>query len=204
MRGTEGWRKRDPKYAPSPQIDELIRDAYRSYREGGDRRALTRTAAKIRWPKHMVNRRGAQLGLAHVKEAPWRESEVQLLEQYGHLTPQVIARRLRAAGYQRSENAVHIKLTRMRIKQNLEGYSATQLANALGVDSHCVTKFIHSKRLKAERRGTERTDAQGGDVWWITRSAAKAFVEQFPDEVNFHKVEKFWFLDLITDGRICR
>ena len=78
------------------------------------------------------------------------------------------------------------------------------LAEVMGVDSHKVTRWIGAGLLEAERRGTARTELQGGDTWLIFRAEVKEFVLRCPDEYDLGKVEKWWFLDLITDGRICR
>ena len=56
-------------------------------------------------------------------------------------------------------------MKRLRIKQNLDGYSANALALAFGVDSHKVTHWIQRNMLRATRRGTERTERQGGDTY---------------------------------------
>jgi hypothetical protein len=152
----------------------------------------------------MVTRRGAVLGLARVKEPVWSPEEVALLERWGHLTDPVIQRKLKSAGYQRSVNAIHLKLKRLRIKQNLDGYSACSLAAAFGVDPHKITTWVRRGMLRATHRGTERTERQGGDTFWITHKAVRGFVLAYPDEVDLRKVEKWWFLDLITDGKICR
>jgi hypothetical protein len=59
--------------------------------------------------------------------------------------------------------------------------------------------------LRATLRGTDRTEIQGGDTFWITQIAVRDFVLSYPDEVDLRKVEKWWFLDLVTNGRIgCR
>jgi hypothetical protein len=65
-------------------------------------------------------------------------------------------------------------------------------------------RFIEVGVLPAVRRGTKRTAAQGGDQWLIMHEAVRTFVCQFPEEIDLAKVEKFWFLELVTDGRIRR
>jgi hypothetical protein len=32
----------------------------------------------------------------------------------------------------------------------------------------------------------------------------RRFVMQAPEEIDLARVEKFWFLDLLTNGKICR
>lgn len=190
------------KHCFTPAMDDEIRRAYYLFLERNDRKAISASARKLQLPKWMVTRRGAVLGLARVKEAPWCAEEVAVLERWGHLTDAVVQRKLHGAGFQRSINAVHLKMKRLRIKQNLDGYSAWSLATAFGVDGHKITYWIDRKMLKATRRGTNRAACQGGDTYWITHSAVRAFVLAYPDEVDLRKVEKWWFLDLITAGRI--
>jgi hypothetical protein len=139
----------------------------------------------------MVTRRGAVLGLTRVKEPVWSPEEVSLLERWGHLTDTVIQRKLKSAGYQRSVNAIHLKLKRLRIKENLDGYSAYLLATAFGVDPHKITNWVRRKMLWATQHGTERTERQGSDTFWITHKAVREFVLAYPDEVDLRKVEKW-------------
>ena len=190
------------RYIPNPTIDAAIRDGYRKQREGS-RAALTAVAQQIGWSRSAVCKRGAELGVTRTKERPWTVAEQDLLEQFGHLAPRGIQRKWAAEGFQRSIAAIQIKLNRNRIKQNLNGYSANSLAGALGVDVHKVLLWIRRGLLKAERRGTERQDCQGGDTWWITDRAVRRFVFQVPEEIDLARVEKIWFLDVITGGKIC-
>ena len=78
------------------------------------------------------------------------------------------------------------------------------LAAAFGVDAHKVCTWIHRGLLRADRRGTDRTRQQGGDTWWIPISSVRKFILRAPEEIDLARVEKFWFLDLLTGGKICR
>jgi hypothetical protein len=189
------------KYRPTEQTDTLIRDAYLRFRRG-DRSAIKTAGWKLGWPRGAVCKRGAELGLARVKEAVWSQPELQLLERHGHLAPTGIQRKLAEAGYARSVAAIQIKLNRDRIKSNLPGYSACRLADALGVDVKKVLRWIHQGVLKAERRGTDRLPQQGGDTWWISEERVRRFVLRFPEEIDLARVEKIWFLNLVTNGKL--
>lgn len=191
------------KYVPDAGVDALIRAAYVLQRSG-DRTALKQVARKLGWPAYAVARRGAELGLSRTKEKQWSPEEEAILFACGHLTRSGVQRRLRQAGYQRTCAAIALKMLRMRVKSNLDGYSAHSLAIAMGVDVHKILSWIKRGLLEAERRGTDRTPRQGGDSWWITHKAVRQFVLRSPDEIDLYRVEKFWFLDLITDGKICR
>lgn len=195
-------RTKPRKYSFTPAMDDAIRVAYRLFLDYGNRKAIGACAARLQLPKWMVNRRAAILGLARVKELVWSNEEVALLERWGHLTDAVIQRKLKEAGFDRSVNGIHLKLKRLRIKQNLDGYSAHSLATAFGVDGHKITYWIHRKMLRATRRETDRTERQGGDTYWITHEAVYNFVLSHPDEIDLRKVEKWWFLDLVTGGHI--
>ncbi len=189
------------KYIPNFEVDQAIREAYERQRQG-DRKALLAVSARLGWPKNAVCKRAAELGLPRVKEPSWTNEEEQVLERWAHLAPSGIRMRLALAGFCRSIAAIQIKLNRERMKQNLDGYSANGLADALGVDTHKVLSWIRRGLLRAQRRGTERTASQGGDTWWIARREVKRFVLRAPDEIDLARVEKIWFLDLLTDGKI--
>jgi len=190
------------KYRFTSGTDEEIRRAYHLFLDYNNRKAISACARKLQVPRWAINRRAAMLGLARVKEPEWNADEVAILERWGHLTDAVIQRKLRVHGFHRSFNAVHLKIKRLRIRQNLDGYSPNALALAFGVDGHKVTYWINRQMLKATRRGTARTEAQGGDAFWITHHAVRDFVLKYPDEIDLRKVEKWWFLDLVTGGRI--
>jgi hypothetical protein len=190
------------KYQPTPRTDAVIKEAYRKQRQG-DRDALKAASFTLGWPRNAISKRGAELGVTRAKEHPWTIAEEELLERFGHLAPSGIQRRLAAAGSLRSIAAIQIKLNRTRIKQNLDGYSACGLADAFGVDVHKVLNWIYRGLLRADRRGTARSDSQGGDIWWISRWQVKRFVLRSPEEIDLARVEKIWFLDLLTGGKIC-
>ncbi|KKK66329.1 hypothetical protein LCGC14_2965200 [marine sediment metagenome] len=54
--------------------------------------------------------------------------------------------------------------------------------------------------LKVDRRGTERTPVQGGDMWWIRYAEVRRFVVDNAVAVDIRKVDKFWFIDLLAGG----
>lgn len=190
------------KYRPTERIDGLIREAYLHMRMG-DRAALKTVSWQIGWTRSAVCKRGAELGLARVKERAWSEREERVLQQFGYLAPSGIQRKLSDAGFARSVAAIQVKVNRNRIKSNLDGYSACQLADALGVDVKKVLRWIHQGALRAERRGTERLPQQGGDIWWIPDMSVRRFVLKFPQEIDLARVEKIWFLNLLTNGKLC-
>jgi|SRR5579871_5018855 len=198
-----GPARRRRKYDPTPEGDSLIAEAYRAQRLG-NRRAVSVASARLGWPPHAVSKRAGELGLVRIKERRWSGEEESIIASFGHLTYTGIQQKLADAGFRRTCAAIAVKTTRLRIKSNLDGYSATSLALAFGVDSHKVLGWISRGLIAANRRGTCRLPAQGGDSWWIPQREVKRFIMRYPEEVDLARVEKFWFLDLITDGKICR
>jgi hypothetical protein len=193
---TTGWRKPNPKWAFSPEQDEVIRDAYRRLYKFSQRSALTRLSHTFGYPKHAIIRRGRELGIARAKEKKWSDTELQMLQDLARYTPAVISRKMSEAGYLRSETAIGLKRKRLKLKGSIEnGWTATQLSVALGVDNHKVARWIKSGLLHAERLGT-RLCGQNGDIRWIERADILTFLFDHPEQYDLAKVEKYWLLDL--------
>jgi hypothetical protein len=192
-------RRRKPLiYVPTPEIDRIIREAYDRYQKFGNRTAISGAARKIGWPKWKVNRRAIALGIARVKESPWSPDELDILARYGWMCDDKLSDRLKLAGFHRTPTAVHLQKKRRRIRENGDWYSATQLAEAFGVDSHKTTGWIRTGLLRGARRGTHRSDAQGGDSFVVHQRDLREFVIAHPNEYDLAKVDKLWFLALVT------
>ena len=108
--------------------------------------------------------------------------------------------KLKAASYTRTVTGIHLKLKRMRFKCDPSFYSGKGLAQALGIDSHVVTRWIKSGHLRAQFRGTARGEPQGGDIYLIREKDVRRFILEHPTEIDLRKVDQLWFLDLITNG----
>jgi hypothetical protein len=134
------------------------------------------------------------------EKAPlWTESEKDALQAVARYSPEVIHRKLKEKGYHRSVTAIVLQLKRQRCCQNLSGYSANALAQCLGIDLKGVTRLIELGKIPAKRRGTNRTPQQGGDMYWIWPSAIRQYLIEYLSEVDFRKVDKYWFVDMVTD-----
>jgi hypothetical protein len=191
-------------YHHTPETDALIREAYEKLRTFGNRRALPALRQKLGWPKHVLTRRGRELGLSRTKEKPWTAEEKDLLEKWGHLALSRICRKLRQAGFQRTETGIKLKMRRLLItKDTLDYDSATKIALAMGVDGHKVAGWIRRGWLRAVKKGTTRTEQQGGDTYLVHIGELRRFLLHHPDEYELGPVEKFWFLDLVSGGRLC-
>ena len=188
------------KYIFTDQIDQLIRAIYLNHRDTNKRPSIRLLATKVGMPHWALKRRARELGLARTKELPWSEPELQILARHAWMSDERIRLKLKAAGYTRTITGIHLKLKRMRFKHDGSFYSANGLAQALGIDSHAVTRWIKSGHLKAKLRGTARTERQNGDIYLIQERDVRRFILEHPTDIDLRKVDQLWFLDLITNG----
>lgn len=184
------------KYFFTLEIDECIRRVYRTNTGNGEVNELARRLGMPRWA---VQKRAREIEAYEIKikEPKWSEKEIQVLERVAHTQPEAIRRHLKKHGFNRSTTGIILKRKRLRLLKNLEGYSATNLAGCFGVDVKTITRWINLGYLKAKRRGTARTEKQGGDQWWVKEKSIKSFIVENIGLIDIRKVDKFWFVDLL-------
>lgn len=190
------------KYVFTNQIDELIRAIYLDRRGAKTRPGIRVLAKKVGIPHWTLKKRARELGLARTKEKPWSEPELEILARYAWMSDERIRLKLKAAGYSRTVTGIHLKLRRMKFKHDPGFYSANGLAQALGIDSHAVSRWIRSGHLKAKLRGTARGEKQNGDIYLIFEKDVRRFILEHPTEIDLRKVDQLWFLDLLTNGLV--
>src|SRR6266496_6294278 len=142
--------RRRRKYVISAQIDERIREIYLHHPNAKSRPGIRKLADQVGIPHWALKKRARELGLARTKEKPWSEAELALLARYAWMSDERIRLKLKAAGYARTVTGIRLKLRRMRFKSDPSFYSGKGLADALGIDSHVVTRWIKSGHLKAQ------------------------------------------------------
>ena len=191
------------KYVFTDQIDQLIREVYLNHRDVKKRLGIRPLAKKLGMPHWVLKKRARELGLARTKELPWSEQELAILSRYAWMSDERIRLKLKAAGYARTVTGIHLKLKRMRFKHDGSFYSARSLAQALGIDSHAVTRWIKSGHLKAKLRGTARGPQQNGDIYLMYEKDIRRFILEHPTDIDLRKVDQIWFLDLLTNGLVC-
>src|SRR5438876_4439797 len=196
--GSKTRRRR--KYVFTAQIDERIREIYLHHHNATSRPGIRKLADQVGIPHWALKKRARELGLARTKEKPWSESELAILARYAWMSDEHIRLKLKASGYVRTVTGIHMKLRRMRFKSDPNFYSGKGLADALGIDSHVVTRWIKAGHLRAQLRGTARTERQGGDTYLIREKDVRRFILERPTEIDLRKVDQLWFLDLITNG----
>jgi hypothetical protein len=185
------------RYPITPEIHDAIVRVYQRDTGNGQVKAL---AQRLGYPRWRISRWAILWGLIakQKKEPDWSENEINLLRKNARFHPEVIQRKLKNHGFFRSVTGIVLKRKRMRFPQNLDGMSATSLAQCLGVDGHFVTKAIHDGRLKTTMRETRRTAIQGGDSYFIKNREIRKYILTWLNEIDIRKVDKYWFVDLLT------
>ncbi len=185
------------KWPITPEIHAAIERIYQRDTGNGQVAAL---AIRLQYPRWKITRYAIRVGLIakQHKEPNWSDRELLILEHQAHRSPETIQKKLKVAGFMRSVTAIVLKRKRMRLLKNLDGMSAHDLAFCLGVDDHFVTRAIKGGRLKAEHRGTARTEIQGGDSYYILRKDIRAYILNWLNEIDIRKVDKYFFCDLLT------
>ncbi len=193
-------RTRPPKYHFTPFIDELIRKTYRE-RYNPQEGKIRELANRINMPRWRITRRAREIGAIEprIKEPPWSERELHILEKNALFVPEVIQRKLKMAGFKRTITAIALKRKRLHLlRQQIKG-TARAVAECFGVNpSTVVDIWIRKGYLKASRRGTDRTPQQGGDEWLIKEKDIRKFIIENIWIIDIRKVDKFWFVDILA------
>ena len=196
--GMSGISRRPVKYEVTSAIRDQIEKVYKHGTGDGQ---VADLAKRLGWPRWKISRFAQSQGwvATQAKEPDWRPEELDILERNAHHIPGLIQKRLKARGYSRTLTAIVLKRKRMRFIQNIEGQSARGLAECLGVDVHFVTRAINEGRLKASKRGTERTPQQGGDIYLIKDKWARDYIVNHVHEIDIRKADKYWLVDLLAN-----
>jgi hypothetical protein len=172
------------KYYFNDFTDRLICECY-----DGTTVAIDQLATSLNLPRWVVKRRAQMLGLARIKEKPWSPEEVDYLEaNYHRLSILTLTRKLK-----RSTTAISLKAKRLGIRKFDEGYTACSLSQALGVDSHKVSRWVELGLIKASRRHTARE----ADVYLITDRAVREFMLNYPTELDLRRADPVWLVDVL-------
>jgi hypothetical protein len=194
--GLSGKSLKPIKYPITLEMHNEIRKIYQNPVRG----ERTNYARKVGIPLWAITKYAMHQGWIEKqkKEPNWSVPELKILGRNAHLNPTRIQFKLKQEGFKRTINGIVLKRKAMRLLQNLNGQSAASVADCLGVDIHFVLRAIKGGRLKATRRETHRTDSQGGDIWYIKDRDIKEYVLDHLNEIDVRKVDKYWFVDILT------
>lgn len=184
--------RRRSKYPLTADVKRLLEDRYDSTRRG----RVAEIASLLDWPPWQVKRVAQRLGLARPaarNRRAWTDDEVALLQRWqGLRSAHWIAKKL-----QRGETAVALKFSRLGLSRRVRmGYSARDLARAMGVDGHVVIGWSERGLLAAGRRGSTHPS----DWYQIAEADVVAFLREYREAYDLRKVDQEWFLRLAFDS----
>jgi len=161
--------------------------------------AIVAFAEQWKRPTWWISKRARELGLKtpRFKELPWTDAEIQILHDTAHITTANARKRLMAAGFNRSETAIHVKRKREGIsvkqaKQDAGIYNENQCAELLGVDRKTVGKWAREGELKATFDGV---------FYNVRESDLRRFIVTYPHRVALRKIpdsSRVWFIELVA------
>lgn len=144
------------------------------------------------YPRHVIRKWGAQMGLARQKEPRWTEEDEAYLERNLHRKSLAdIAKYLK-----RTQTAVKLKAKRIGVNKTQEGYTMRGLCLGLGCDHHKVEKWLERGWIKGKRRHSERS--ADVDIWLFIDSAIRELVVNHPLEIDPRRCDWLWMVELLA------
>jgi len=185
-------------YFFTPEELQIIKDHY-----DGSTPSLNKIMRLLgsKYPRWHIRRKAAEMGLAKPKIANWSEVEEDWLHENfprkGYQAVQAGLRRING-GITRSPCAILLKTKRLHINKRSNGLTIRMMEDLLGQDHKKIYTWIERGLLTAKRKGTARTEIQGGDMWHFEPKKVRAFIIANPEEVDLRKVEPVSFIHLVA------
>lgn len=191
--GTTEGKRFARKYPVIEHLDNALREGWLSCKRRGDQ---ARLAERLGRPVWWVQQRARQIGLVRdhsIRAADWSPEELQMLERWAACNTKVIAEKLRAAGFQRTESAVVIQIKRRHIDRScLTLISAPDLAVTLGVHGKTIANWIERKGLPVSRDAVQIHGAR-----MIPIAGLRKWVKENRSLIDLRRVDQPLFWDLI-------
>lgn len=184
------------KRAPILSTEHIDAEILRTYQKSPARGDINKLCARICRTRHWVNKRANKLGvMIPQSDSKWTNAEIITVELNAHRPPRRIQRELKKAGFSRSIAAIVHKRHQMKMLPPDGIYNAKQLAGLMGVSQNKVLNLIRRGLLRAKPLGRNRPD----DIHEIQETWVRDFFITYPGEFDHRKVDKFWFIDLLTN-----
>ena len=193
-----GATTKPQKYNITPQIHKKIKELYQT---PGNRGEVKKYAESINMPSWKLSRYAMRQGWRKKmkKTIPWTEKEKDFLRKHARYCSAVLQRKMKKAGFDRTECAIVIQRKRTHVIRYVEGHTARDVGDCLGVDIHFILRAIKLKQLKASRRNGERSKIER-DHWYILDKDIKEYIMNYLDEINIGAADKYWLCDLLAGG----
>lgn len=186
------------RYTWSEEVDRLI---LRRVREANGMPGVWRNLAlELNRSRTVVRARAAALGidLVRIRPADWTPEEDAILVASHGMGVSGMQKKLRAAGFSRSENAVRVRARRIgaSVIRDLppNHLPLNEVADLLGVEKGALRRAIDTGELAAKLHGK--------DGYLVKLRDLRQFIIEHPGRVHLGKVEavgsRFWFIDLLS------
>jgi hypothetical protein len=202
-------KAKNPKYVLTDEIRDMLYKIYDQPFRKKDRPAdlpgVKQYARQLGLPEHVLTKWAVQLGLSHVKEPPWSDEEIRLLDEFGYRSPDNLVQVFKKHGFTRSKLGILLMRKRRMSHKVAPYYSANALARLMGVDAHVVKAWIEKGWLKYVMKGTARgtnPDHSTGDTHLIHEDWLYDFICKHPTDFQLKKVDQLWFLHIVTKGDV--
>lgn len=183
----------------TPEMDELIRNAYLNYEPG----CVTGLCKILCIDHHTIRDRADKLGLPKIQQYirgknRWTMAEINLLRKNETLTCRQLENIFKIHGYSRTVDAIDNYrrknldwLMSTHIDEFTHGYSTFQIRDMLGINAKTVHSWIKNGLLNANELecGNRR----------VKRCDLLKFMLDHPMRWNFKQMDTVWFADLINE-----
>lgn len=190
-------KRRTPEL--TPELEQQIRDAWPTLQYKSQARTLAARLGVERW---WLARQIVKLGLAHpqrTKQPPWSDAENALMRKVPLHDPHACARIFKAHGFSRTPTAIVVHAKRLDLSRRYrEQLTAGRAAKIVGFDAKTITRRCIDGEIRAGRRGSQRRTQQGGDMWTIEHAEFRRWILANLDFIDFRKVDKFAFVELLV------
>lgn len=198
-------QKPNPRSWPwTEEQDQIIREVWPMiYRRETNVATLAKRLGGV--SDCQLRARAKRLGVSVLRDAErgWADDEIEYMCSIAHLGLHGIQKRMRKRGWPRSPNAIAVKLARLNQKtrgENVHLYSADGLSQLLGVNPGAVRRWIQYGWLKAKQHSSTAT---ASNRWDIAPSDVVRFMRDYTAHVDLSRADKFWLVDLLTNGGRC-
>lgn len=174
--------------------DNILRAWSRSGEHGWRSKAAAALGRSNSWVSLRLRKLGIAQNISNSAMAHWQPREIEILQEFGHLNAESIAKRLAAEGFKRTQGAIHTKSVRLGIdRTDPDRWTVAELSRLCGVSSVTALRWVDEHGLKSTRQGNNE---RGHRI--VSRRDFRAWVKQTGAErIDLFKVEQSWFKDVM-------
>lgn len=190
------------KIEPTAEMDAAIREGYTHTHRGACKRLGQRFGVPAGWIKSRARKLGLTRCSGQAYLATWTaEEDAMILELQERGGAKYIWNRMRKAGYNRSMHAIENRIYHLGSGwKGRDIYNATELADAMGITSKTVCKWIRIGLLKGHKENPSGLhDTEEPWRWMIKHKDAREFLINNVNAYRLSQVNKYWFVATIAD-----